>query len=159
MQDFLLSISRVRRRLTELSLTDWQALARFGLFSLFVSMQLSLQPLPRVVAGLARRASHGNWLGLRNIILTYKIQRLVRLVNLATRFSPGSGYCLVRSLLLFWVLCVRGENVNLCLGVRKEQATLQGHAWLETTSGKFAEPVGVAEQFVTVQRFASPHYL
>jgi hypothetical protein len=148
---------RAQRRLAELSLTDWHVLARLGFLSLFVRLQLSLHPVPKVVARLARRASYGNWL-LRNVALTYEIQQLVRLVNLAARVSPGYGYCLVRSLVLFWLLRVRGEAVDLCLGVRKEQATLRGHAWLETARGSFAEPARVTEQFTTVLRFSGTRY-
>ena len=159
MPDLSSSMPRTLRRLAELSLMDWGLLARLSLFSLFVSMQLYLKPLPLLIDHLARRAYQGNRLWVKNAARGYDSHQLACLTDIAARFSFGCGHCLVQSLLLFWLLCMRGETVSLCLGIRKENETVRGHAWIETNAGRLAETAEVAEQFVTILQFSSPHYM
>jgi hypothetical protein len=41
------------------------------------------------------------------------------------------GNCLARSLVLWWLLKRRGIDSQIRLGVRKENAILLAHAWIE----------------------------
>ena len=159
MPDLLPSVAQTRGRLANWSLRDWGLVTRLGLSSLLVTAHLYSKPLPRVVEELTRCAAEGHWLWRRSAILSYEAPRLTRMADVAARLSPWYGRCLVRSLLLFWLLCMRGEVVSLCLGVRKEHAGLLGHAWLETGAGGLAETGGSAERFVTVVRFSSLRYV
>ena len=153
MSDLLPSIPSALRRSAKLSLADWVLLVQLGLFSLFVSVQLYDKPLSLIVDRLTRQAYRGDWLWVRKAAHDYEIPQLARLTNIAARFSLGVGHCLMRSLLLFWLLHARGETVNLCLGVRKDHETLHGHAWIETKEGMLADTAELAGQFVTVLRF------
>jgi hypothetical protein len=72
---------------------------------------------------------------------------------MAARCSLRAGHCLVRSLLLFWLLRMRDQRVNLCVGVRKERVTVRGHAWIEADGRVLVEEPLLSERFVTLLRF------
>lgn len=50
---------------------------------------------------------------------------------LAVRNHPWRGDCLSRSLTLFSLLRARGHMAQLKVGVRRDQAILDAHAWVE----------------------------
>ena len=58
-------------------------------------------------------------------------ERLARLTDIAGRRGAISVTCLRQSLLIYWLLRRRGLAPELKLGVRKEQATFDAHAWVE----------------------------
>lgn len=86
----------------------------------------------RWYAGLSRRA-----VGSRISATTSPqpevviIQRTLRSVRLASQHGLYPGNCLSRSLTLWWLLRRQGIECDLRIGVRREQAQLQGHAWIE----------------------------
>ena len=141
------------RRIAKLSFREWILLVRLSLFSLRVSSQLSYRTLPLVVDGLARRAQMGRWRWAWKSTRYYDTHQLAGLASLAARCSLRTGHCLVRSLLLFWLLRMRGQTVNLCVGMRKENATVRGHAWIEADGRVLVEEPELSERFVTVFRF------
>ena len=61
--------------------------------------------------------------------------------------------CLVRSLLLFWLLKARGEPAELLIGVSKETSGLQSHAWIETQGKILVDRPEVAGSYATLLRF------
>jgi hypothetical protein len=83
----------------------------------------------------------------------YDTHQLASLASMAARCSLGAGHCLVRSLLLFWLLRIKGQPVNFCVGVRKERATVRGHAWIEADGQVLVEEPVLSERFVTILRF------
>ena len=61
-------------------------------------------------------------------------QRLVRYVEFAVSHWPfwrKKGRCLLRSLLIYSFLISEEEDLVMVVGVRKNQANWEGHAWLE----------------------------
>jgi hypothetical protein len=58
-------------------------------------------------------------------------QRLTRLANIAGRRGAITATCLRQSLLVYWLLRRRGLAPELKIGVRKEHANFDAHAWVE----------------------------
>jgi hypothetical protein len=87
--------------------------------------------LPRLTSLLSRTASSPLLSQVPLFHTRCSVDRLFTLIDLATAVSHRDVRCLPRSLLLFWLLCARRESVELCLGVSKNMATLEGHAWVE----------------------------
>ncbi len=83
----------------------------------------------------------------------YELNCLTRLADLAARGIRADGPCLLRSLLLLWLLKARGEQVELLIGVRKEGALLNGHAWVESQGKIIADTVAMTSGFATLLRF------
>jgi transglutaminase superfamily protein len=120
------------RRLAELSVRDGLLLGQLIAGALAAAIGLRLVPLPRLTGVLARCARHR---GLRHWPLShagYKVERLAELADVAAHVAGGDRRCLLRSLLLFWLLKARQEPVTLRLGIRKETGALRAHAWIET---------------------------
>jgi hypothetical protein len=57
--------------------------------------------------------------------------------------------CLKRSLLLYRFLRVRGIPARFCLGVRRRDDQLEGHAWIEVEGRNFSDPGPVEGYAVT----------
>ena len=58
--------------------------------------------------------------------------RVAHLVDAVYRRLPFEPTCLTRSLALYRLLRARGIPCQLRIGLRKNQAALEGHAWTET---------------------------
>ena len=67
-------------------------------------------------------------------------QGLARLASIAGRHSLIEVTCLRQSLLVFWLLRRRGLNAEIKLGVRKQDGTLDAHAWVELDGLALAQP-------------------
>lgn len=136
-------MTRRLRRLAELSPRDGLLLCQLVACSVAAAIGLRLVPLPQLTGFLARCAGHRR---LRHLPLShagYEVQRLAELADMAARVAGGDRRCLLRSLLLFWLLKARREPVTLRLGIRKEAGALRGHAWIETRGrvmGNGADP-------------------
>ena len=76
-----------------------------------------------------------------------KAVRIQRLADLSARFHFPRATCLSRSLALEWILNRRSIPARLCLGVLKNPAGLQAHAWLEVSGLPLGEPEAVPEHF------------
>jgi len=59
------------------------------------------------------------------------VQRIARLVTIAANHGLYRATCLRRSVALWWLLRRRGVAAKIRIGVRKDQGTLQAHAWVE----------------------------
>jgi hypothetical protein len=68
----------------------------------------------------------------------------VAVVQRAARLLPGQFTCLPRSLTLAWLLQRHGHAAIVRLGVRRENALLQAHAWVEIDG----VPVGDSAEFI-----------
>ena len=78
--------------------------------------------------------------------------RLIPLANLAARAVRRDGPCLLRSLIIFWLLKARGEQAELLIGVNKENEALQAHAWVETQGTTIGDSVAMTAGFATLVR-------
>lgn len=56
---------------------------------------------------------------------------LAELAAVAGRHGAIKATCLRQSLLVYWLLRRRGLKPELRLGVRKDEGTLDAHAWIE----------------------------
>ena len=78
-----------------------------------------------------------------------EIKKLGELVNIAARQLLGARTCLVRSLLLGWLLQRRGVQSQLRIGVRLTQGALAAHAWVEYRGEPVNDQADVASHFAT----------
>ena len=119
------------RRLADLTLVEKALLLQLTALSFGLRVVLITITLPRLTSVLSRTAS-STLLGQIPFLHTRcTVERLFTLIDLATTLSHRDGRCLPRSLLLFWLLRARQESVELCLGISKNKADLEGHAWVE----------------------------
>jgi len=95
-------------------------------------LALKVLRFSRVMELVARGASNSCLKRLPFFQHRYELVRLTRLADIAARNTRAGGPCLIRSLLLFWLLKARGEPVELLIGVSKETSILRSHAWIET---------------------------
>jgi hypothetical protein len=119
------------RRLTNLTLVEHALLLQLTALSLGLRIALIILPLPRLISLLSRTAVSPLLSRIPLFHTRCTVDRLIRLIDLATTVSHRDGRCLPRSLLLFWLLCARRESVKLCLGVSLNMTMLEGHAWVE----------------------------
>jgi hypothetical protein len=76
-----------------------------------------------------------------------------RLVQHAARFSPFRATCLTRSLVLWWLLGRQGIASDLRIGVAKEAARFQAHAWVEHLGVVLNEDDDVVQRFAALEGF------
>lgn len=119
------------RQLTNLTLVEHALLLQLTALALGLRVALATLALPRLTSLLSRTASSPLLKQIPLLHTRCTADRLLTLIDLATTVSHGEGRCLPRSLLLFWLFCAKGETVELCLGVSKHMAVLEGHAWIE----------------------------
>ncbi len=143
---------RKLRRLAELSPGEWLLLSQLVAFSLAAGVGLRLMALPRLTAFIARCAEDRRLRRLPLLHSQYEVTRLATLADMAARVTHGQGSCLTRSLLLFWLLKARGEPVELLIGVNKETAALQAHAWIETQGRVLGDSPANTGCFATLLR-------
>jgi hypothetical protein len=140
------------RQLAKISPGEWVLLPQFVVFLLAAGVSLRLVALPRLMSFITLCAE-GRWRKCFPLLHgRYEVARLAALVNLAARGTYGQGCCLMRSLLLLWLLKARGEGAELCLGVSKEATTLRGHAWIEMQGRVIGDSEEMIGRFATLLR-------
>ncbi len=145
---------RTLRRLIEFSAAERLLLLQLFILSLVMETGLRLLPLPRLVRFLSIGA---NTTLLQRLPLLHKTSdwtRLAVLADLAARVTRGQGRCLVRSLLRFWLLRIRGESAELLIGVSREASVLHAHAWIEAPERTVGESAETAGRFTPLLRFS-----
>lgn len=63
-----------------------------------------------------------------------------QMVNAADRHGLVHPSCLAKSLTLWWLLARQGITSNLRIGIRKEVAAFEAHAWVEREGAALNEP-------------------
>lgn len=126
-----------------LSLGDWLALleAWFALLAFWILLHL--------VSAERLRIPSPPWAGSLSIPANQLAlaERLHRLVGWAARLHWPPKTCLLRSLTLRWMLARRGIDSRLRIGVRRVQADILAHAWIELAG----QPVGeTPDQFPAI---------
>ncbi|MEW6544777.1 MAG: lasso peptide biosynthesis B2 protein [Nitrospirota bacterium] len=144
---------RKLRRLASLSPDEWLLLPQLFLAALTIGAGTRLLPLSYLARVLSRCARHPWLCRVPALHRQARLERLTALVDIAARATCGGGYCLRRSLLLFWLLSARDTSVRLLIGVAKEADVLHGHAWVERGGEIVGDSPEVAEQFATVLTF------
>ena len=82
------------------------------------------------------------------------IDDLVRTAGIASRVSVRNR-CLVRSLMLFWLMCARDEPAQIVLGVTKQGEEFRAHAWTLNHSGLLGEDIRSIERFAVLAKFGN----
>ena len=144
---------RKLRRLSEFTPGELVVLLQLVALALAARSALTFLRLSRVTECVAWGANNRF---LRCIPLfhgPYEVTQLARLADYAARATRADGPCLLRSLLLFWLLKVRGEPAELLIGVSKETSGLQSHAWIETQGKILVDRPEVAGSYATLLRF------
>jgi len=75
------------------------------------------------------------------------IHSLARLEAAAARHALVHFNCLERSLVVWWLLRRRGIRAELRIGARKEQKSLEAHAWVEFDDQVINDPEGTHRKF------------
>lgn len=76
-------------------------------------------------------------------------EQTAAIVNTAARLILRREACLERSILLWRLLRRKGIDSDLRIGVTKESAILQAHAWVEMDSVPINDPADLEERFTS----------
>lgn len=138
-------IRRKARAARRLSGADWGVFLQAWFLLLAVDVGLRLLPF-RWVQGWAARAKPGR-ADLASEQVSGTLERLQRLVDVAARHHLYRMSCLRHALVLQRLLGRRGIRADLRFGVRREEAELRAHAWLEHAGQPIGAPGGVAGHY------------
>jgi len=145
---------RKLRRLSKLSPVELLVFCQLFVFALSARLTLRFISLSHLIKFLSLFARNPL---LRRFPLGHRWQdasQLAVVSDLAARAIRAEGPCLLRSLLLFWLLKARGEQAELLIGVSKEASALNSHAWIETRgAATIGDNKAMTESFATLLRF------
>jgi hypothetical protein len=144
---------RKLRRLSELSVRELLVFLQLALFALSARVGLRFVALPRLTAFVGWGATKYILRSLPLFHSHYRIERLAHLADLAARGTRADGPCLIRSLLLFWILRARGQRAELLIGIRKEALALNSHAWVESQGKVIGDNVAMISGFARLLSF------
>jgi hypothetical protein len=144
---------RKLRRLSKFSPAELFILLQLGFFALIARVSLRFVALPCVTALIAACVKNPflRWFPLFEN--AFELSQLTRLADIAARIARPDGPCLLRSLLLFWLLKVRREPADLVIGVAKEATGLNSHAWIESRGCVLGDSEENTLRFATLLRF------
>ena len=77
-------------------------------------------------------------------------------VEVAAGNLPYAPRCLERSLALWWMLGRRGLEADLRIGVRRADAGLEAHAWVELLGHQINDGADVGERYAAFEGGISP---
>ena len=146
---------RKLRRLSNFPPGELFILLQFVALALGARLALTFLRLSRVTEFAARGANNRFLRCLPLFQIRYEITRLTRLADYAARATRPDGPCLLRSLLLFWLLKSRGEAAELLIGVSKEASALNSHAWIETQGNIIGDSTEMTGRFAPLLRFCT----
>jgi hypothetical protein len=127
---------------------------------------LLLQATPRLLAvrlalrGLGYRRTHdllARRLAAGPLRAEPATARLIaEAVDRAGRHAGPPAGCLARSLTLWWLLRARGLEADLWIGVRRAEAALEAHAWVEHAGLVINDRPDVRTAFSAFERPVAP---
>lgn len=79
-----------------------------------------------------------------------RVHRIADLVGKAAWRGLYPVTCLPRSMSLWAVLRRNLFGANLCIGVRRSEAGIQGHAWVEVNQVPLLERVEIKQEFIQI---------
>lgn len=130
------------RRLIRLPFADKTLLARAWFALLAVDLGVRLASFDAVQHFIDRHAKAGG---------VQSPARLQFFVRLAARHHLWKMACLPQALALRWLLAREGVLAAVIIGVRKSDAVLEAHAWVELDGMALGEPADVRERFGVMQ--------
>lgn len=144
---WLKSLARKGRNALRLSRTEQLLLLQaFALLPL-VSLSLYWQGMKRTQQRLAALSENGKNLPQGDEF--FRIWQTVRMVSVASRYSPAWSNCLRQSLVLWYLLRRQGIASELRIGVRREAEEFQAHAWVESSGLILNEGEDVYQRYAT----------
>ncbi len=72
-------------------------------------------------------------------------------VRIAARLHFLNAECLARSIVLADMICVRGMQAKVVIGVSKKHQSFASHAWVELEGMMVAEPESIAHDFTPLK--------
>lgn len=141
-----------RKGRTALRLSPAEKLLLLQAFALLplVSLSLRWQGMKRTQQRLAFLSENPK------ILLSYDefpcIRQTVRMVSVASRYSPAWTNCLRQSLVLWYLLRRQGIASELRLGVRREAGEFQAHAWVESGGLTLNDGQDVRRRYAAFER-------
>lgn len=116
-------IARARR----MTMTDYLTLVEVVSLTLWIEIALEVMPFSRLLQGLNRHSP-----GTPSAVsVRGEVPRLMRFVTVAYEILPFPTTCLRQSLVLYALLQRRAVRSRVCLGVARNGAALDAHAWVE----------------------------
>ena len=79
-------------------------------------------------------------------------QNIARVLGIASRHGFYQATCLPRSLALWWLLKSQGIECDIRIGVRKSDAGLDAHAWVEYLGRPLDDSQEVHENFSAFEK-------
>ena len=146
-------MARKLRSLSKFSCGELLVLFQLVALALAARAALTFLRLSRVMELVARGAGNRFLRCLPLFQNRYELTRLTRLADIAARNAQGDGRCLIRSLLVFWLLKSRGEAAELFVGVRREVSALHSHAWIESRGRILIDSPETAGSYATLLRY------
>lgn len=143
--NFLAGIDQKRRAVRSLSRGDWATLAHAWPLLLLTDLGLRRLPFARIQTllspdrGIRRRGAATRKRG--------RPKRVAWLVDVAARHHLYQMGCLRRALVLGYLLGREGMRSELRIGVRRSEAGLTAHAWLEYQGAALGEPQEIESRF------------
>jgi hypothetical protein len=112
-----------------------------------LTLALRLCGFRRLYGALARLACAPSPAATDGTVHLAPARATARAVQSAAWYSPLSSTCLIRSLALWWLLRRQGIAGELRIGVAKEAAQLQAHAWVEHRGSVLNDTDDVRQRF------------
>ena len=142
------------RNLRSLSARQWVVLPQLVIMATAITLGLRIASFAVVV----RAVSHASSSALFGWIPAFQngcsISELVRITKIASRVSFRNR-CLVRSLVLFWLMCARDEPAEIVLGAAKQGSQFLAHAWTLHNSSPLGEDIRTLDQFAVLAKFGN----
>ncbi len=132
-------MARLLRRWFALPLSEQWRLLQLGLMLPVVAGLLRMLGVMRC-ARLMQRSNSRRPTHPATVSEMQYAQRLAELAAIAGRRNAVRTTCLRQALLLQWLLRRRGLAAELRIGVRKQDAALDAHAWVELDGVALGEP-------------------
>jgi hypothetical protein len=121
------------------------------------ALALRLLGLRRTQAVLLRLAPAPSPLGEgKGNSLSQQALEIARIVRAAATHGPYRANCLKQSLVLWWLLRLRGIESDLRLGVTKAAAGMEAHAWVECGGRPLNDREDVELRFTPFHRAIIP---
>jgi Transglutaminase-like superfamily len=150
--DFDASGRLSRLRLRDMRGLDAKLIAETILLLPAVQLAVRVVGLQRTVKWTARLTG-SRIRGQPQISNVSEIERITRLIRGTCRQWPFRATCLDRSLVTVVLLGRRGIPVTFCVGFRKSDAGVEGHAWVEHNARPVAEAADVTVSHLVFARY------
>ena len=146
------------KRLGALSICDWIVLSQLLASSALIVVALRWLGWRRVSVALNSLRTRFPIRRFPAFHLLYQMDELDPLVEIASRVSRHNR-CLVRSIVLFWLLRARGESAELVFGIRKREGRFEAHAWTVSERGLVGDSEAVIAEFHPMMSFGKEERL